>query len=233
MAKSPRPWIVSPHDPLERLDENLWAVAGQVPGMPLNRRMAIARRDDGVLFFYNAVPVNDETLAEIQALGRPGYLVIPNAFHRLDAHAFRARLGVKLLCAASAARGVAKVAPVDGTLEELPSGGGISTSIIAGTRVGEATMTVRSQKGSSIVFADAVMNVPKPLGLMTRIFRTAGGPKCPPLFRLAFVKDKRAVQASLAALAADQTLIRLVPSHGDVLAVDVPKTLATIARRDL
>src|SRR5947209_15898064 len=40
----PRPWIVTPHRPLEKLDDNLWALDADMPNKaPFNRRMAIAR----------------------------------------------------------------------------------------------------------------------------------------------------------------------------------------------
>jgi hypothetical protein len=64
-----------PHGPLERLDDNLWAVESDVPGIPgLERRMSIVRRADGGLLFYNAVPVRDAVLGEIRALGAPAQL---------------------------------------------------------------------------------------------------------------------------------------------------------------
>ena len=73
MPKPPRPWIVLPHGPLKRLDENLYSIEADVPGIPgLRRRMAVVRRSDGGLLFFNAVPVDEEALAQLRALGRPG-----------------------------------------------------------------------------------------------------------------------------------------------------------------
>jgi len=74
MPKPPRPWTVLPHGPLERLEENLYAIEGAVPGIPgLRRRMAIVRRADGGLLFFNAVPVGEEALARITCpIGLPG-----------------------------------------------------------------------------------------------------------------------------------------------------------------
>ncbi len=44
MAKPPRPWIVTHHDPIEKLDDNLWTVSGKVPGVPIQRRMSIVKQ---------------------------------------------------------------------------------------------------------------------------------------------------------------------------------------------
>ena len=58
MAKSPRPWIVTRHDPIEKLEDNLWAVQGDVPGIPFKRRMFIIKRwDNSLMFFGMAVPL--------------------------------------------------------------------------------------------------------------------------------------------------------------------------------
>ena len=76
MAKPPRPWIVTPHDRIEKLDDNLWAVESAVPGVPVRRRMCIVKRTDGQLLFLNAVPLDDQSLAEVSAWGRPAFLVI-------------------------------------------------------------------------------------------------------------------------------------------------------------
>src|SRR5690242_422232 len=90
MAKPPRLWKVLPHGPLERLEENLWSVTSAVPGIPgLDRRMAIVRRSDGGLLFFNAVPVSDAVLAELRALGTPAQVIVPQRLHMMDAHAFR------------------------------------------------------------------------------------------------------------------------------------------------
>jgi len=50
MPKPPRPWTVTPHRPIEKLDENLWSVTSPVPGIPggtFPRTMHIVRLGDG------------------------------------------------------------------------------------------------------------------------------------------------------------------------------------------
>ena len=60
MPRKPRPWIVTRHDPIEKLEDNLWAVQGDVPGIPFKRRMFIIKRSDGTLMFSGtAMPVED------------------------------------------------------------------------------------------------------------------------------------------------------------------------------
>lgn len=47
MPRSPRPWILTRRDPIEKLEDNLWAVQGDVPGIPFKRRMFVIKRSDG------------------------------------------------------------------------------------------------------------------------------------------------------------------------------------------
>src|SRR4051794_8515182 len=94
MAKPPRPWIVKPHKPIEKLEDNLWVVEGNVPGAPMPRRMAIIKRTDGTLLFYQAVPLEEAALAEVLAWGKPAYLIVPHNQHGMDAPAFAEKLGV-------------------------------------------------------------------------------------------------------------------------------------------
>ena len=70
MAKTPRPWTVIPHGPLEQLEDNLWVVESPVPGPSgLDRRMSIVRLSDGRLLFHNAVPLDEPTLDALTRYG--------------------------------------------------------------------------------------------------------------------------------------------------------------------
>src|SRR5690606_38404699 len=81
----------SEHGPLERLEDNLWRVEGALPNMALRRVMTVVRMADGRLVIHSAIALPDELMAQIEAWGRPSYLLVPNAYHRLDAPAYKAR----------------------------------------------------------------------------------------------------------------------------------------------
>jgi hypothetical protein len=236
MPKSPRPWIVLPNRPLERLEENLYAVDGDVPGMAgLRRRMSIVRRSDGGLLFFNAVPVDDATLARIRELGRPAILVVPQHLHMMDAHAFRERLGVKVFAPAAGRARVAERVEVDGTFEEIPPDPAVSVIGADGFATGEGMVLVRSGDRASLVVADVVINVPHGKGLQGLLFRLLGftgdRPQLPTPVRLRVVRDRRALRARLEALAATPGLARIVPSHGAIVDRDPAGVLREIAAR--
>lgn len=234
MPKPPRPWTVLPHRPLEKIDENLYSIESAVPGIPgLLRRMAIIRRDDGGLLFFNAVPVDEETLARIRALGTPAMLVVPQSLHMIDAHAFRDRLGVRVYAPRTARAAVAERVAVDGAFEDIPPDRAVSVVSVAGFRTGEGIAVVRSAGRVSLVVADVVLNVPNAPGLRGLFFRLLGltgdRPKLPAAVRLRVLRDAAALRAQLEDLARAPGLARIVPSHGAVIDRDPAGVLREIA----
>src|SRR3954463_2354337 len=75
MPKTPRPWIVTRHKPIQQLDDNLWSVHAELPGLSASsdfeRVMHIIRLSDGRLAFHNAIPLEAEAMREVAALGKP------------------------------------------------------------------------------------------------------------------------------------------------------------------
>jgi hypothetical protein len=230
MPKNRRPWIVTPHSPIEKLTENLWLVTSNVPGTPMQRRMAIIKRSDGTLLFYQAVPVGEAELAEIKAWGKPTYLIVPHDQHGMDAPAFAEKLGVKLYGPKANEAKLRARFDLAGTLEDIPPDPAVSLESVAGSKTGEPVAIVRSGDRVSLVFADAYMATPSQgLALPLRVLGFGGGPKVAPLFRWFFVSDKAALKAHLERLAATPGLADLVPCHGSVESSDAAGTLRRVA----
>jgi len=231
----PRPWTVLRHGPVEALDENLWHVTSVLPRGPMDRRMTIARRADGRLLFHNAVPLDEPAMKALEARGEPAFLLVPNGFHRLDIHAWKARYPrCQVVAPPGSAAAVAKVLPVDLTADALPPDPTLEVQVLDGVRAREVVLVARGPKGASLVFGDAVMNVPDlpgAAGLLLRLLGTSGGPKVTRIARMLLVDDRDALAAHLARLAELPGLARLVPSHGPVVAARAPEVLRDVARR--
>lgn len=231
----PRPWTVLPHGPLEALDSNHWAVTSALPRGSLDRRMTVVRFGDGRLLCHNAVPLEEPAMRELEALGEPAFLFVPNGFHRLDIHAWKARYPrCRVLAPPGSAKAVGKVLTVDGGLETLPRDPALEAQVLDGTRAREAVLVARGQGGASLVFGDAVMNVPdRPglEGLVLRLVGSSGGPRVTLIARLLLVSDRRALAAHLTRLAGTPGLARLVPSHGPVVAERAAEVLREVAGR--
>jgi hypothetical protein len=230
MARN-RPWIVTPHGPIEKIDDNLWALSSSVPGIKSHRRMSIVRRGDGSLLFYNAVPMDERTLEEVRAWGRPSLLVITHDQHMVDGDAFREKLGLAVYCPKESDAKVRARTPVTGNMDDLPSDPSIGWDSAVGTRMNEPVMFVTSGDGArvSIVTSDVFQNSSaKSLPFAFRLLGFAG-PRTPPLFKLLFLKDRGALRAAMERWAATPGLARIVPSHGDVVDRDPAAVLARAA----
>jgi hypothetical protein len=219
MPKAHETWTVLRHHPIERIEENLWCVTGTLPGMDLSRVMTLVRREDGSVVVHSAIALDDESMSEIEAWGTPSVLLVPNTFHRLDAPAFAARYPeIKVLCPKRGRRKVEEVVRVDGTYEDYEGGKSLALEYLDGTGRAEGVLKISSAGGATLVFNDAVFNLPHGSGVTGFIFRyitgSTGGPRVTRLFRWFAVKDKAALRAHFERLADTPGLSRIIVSHG-------------------
>ena len=239
MAKPPRPWIVTHHDPLEQLDDNLWAVNGDIPGFPPNtgfhRRMSIVRLSDGRLLFHNAIPVDQATLAQIRTLGTPALLLLPHHLHAIDAHSFREKLDLAVYTAARSIDALRAVLPVAGAIDQLPTDPALSIEPLPSSRFGEAGVLVRSGPRVSLLVCDILINVRHGRGLAGWLFRLMGFSGPEPMLarpvRMRAFRPKEAARRDLLRLADIPGLWRVVPSHGPVISEDPAGALRRAAQR--
>jgi hypothetical protein len=221
MPKPPRPWIVTAHGPIEKVEDNLWTVEGDVPGVPLKRRMFIIKRSDGTLLFFGcAIPLEDDRLAEITAWGRPSILVVTHDQHMIDARPFAEKLGLRVYGPQECETKMRRRADLAGFLADVPPDPSVEIVPVAGAKTGEPAAIVRSAAGErvTLLFSDAVQNNAKAsLGFFPRICGFAGGPKVVPLFKMLFTTDKPALKQRLSEWAEMPGLARLMFCHGDAV----------------
>jgi len=232
MTNHARPWTVLPHGPVEKLDDNLWTVAGDLPGVSVKeiRRMSIVRRSDGSLLFFHAIPLDEMTLAEVRAWGQPAVLVVPHDQHTVDARAFAERLALRVFGPTLNEKKLRTRVDLAGTLDQLEADPCVTFESLAGTKTGEAVGIVRSGERVSLLFADAVQAIPKEtLPMVFRLFGMGGGPKVTPPFKFRFVNDRRALRSHLERLSDLPGLTRLLPCHGALTTVDAAETLKCVA----
>jgi len=231
MTKTPRPWIVTPHDPIEKLEDNLWTVAGEIPGLRVTRRMSIIRLSSGDLMFFNAIPLRDEVLEEVRDWGRPSMLIVPHHQHMIDAHAFRERLSLRLYGPAECEKKIRARAELTGTLESIRTDGDVTVQPLRGVKLGEPAIVVRSGDDRvSLLFGDVIQNTPTAsLPLPFRLAGFGGGPKVVPVFKMMFVSDKQRLKEQLTEWSGLSGLARLVPSHGGIVSTGAGAALKAAA----
>jgi hypothetical protein len=236
MPKAHSDWRVLAHLPIEELSENLWRVQGSLPGMGLKRVMTIAKRADGGLVIHNGIALDDEAMARIEAWGTPSFLIVPNAYHRLDAPAFKKRYPeVKVLCPRGATKKVGDVVTVDGTYDDFPADAAVRFERLDGVADSEGAMVVESSDGTTLVFNDLLFNMPHAKGMMGFVFRhitqSTGGPRFSRLVRLFIIKDKAALRTNLERLADLPNLVRIIVSHHRMIADEPGATLRAAAQQ--
>lgn len=218
MAKVHHDWKVLRHGPTDRLEENLRCVTGSIPGMALQRVMTLVRLDDGRVVVHSAIALDEPAMAGIEEWGRPAVMLVPNAYHRLDAPAYLSRYpDLEVFCPRGCRAKVGEVVPVTGDYDDFRGDPCVDLRHLEGVGLSEGVMTVRSSSGSTLVVNDAVFNMPHARGLTGLVLRyltgSTGGPRVSRLYRLLAVKDRSAFRADLERLAATPDLIRIVVSH--------------------
>jgi hypothetical protein len=211
-------WKVLPHGTIEAINGSLRVVEGTLPNMPLKRVMSVVRLASGGLLLHSCIALDAARLSELEAWGPPTLMLVPNAWHRLDAPAFKARYpSIKVYCPRGAVKRVRQVVPVDGTYEDLPPTAPVKVAYLDGVAEREGYLELRAEDGVSLIFNDAIFNQPHLPGVFGRIYRwlgSSGSPRVTPILKLAMVKDRAALRAHLGRLAETPNLRRLVIMHG-------------------
>jgi hypothetical protein len=217
MPKCFTSWTVLPHEPMEKHAENLWSVSGKMPGGS-QRRMAVARRADGKLLIHNPIALQEDAMKELEAFGKPAYLVVPNAFHRMDSIIYKQRYPeLEVLCPQTARKKVSEVVPIAGHLDELPKDANVELFHLRGMKQREGAILVRSKGQSAVVFNDTLLNLPVTSGLMGFAMAPTGTLSVPRFARWMMLQNAAELKEHLQELVGAPGLSHVVPGHGDVI----------------
>lgn len=221
-------WNVLPHGDIQRLADNLYIVEGKLR-MPMGettRHMTIARLSSGHLVIYSAMALDDARMAQLTALGRPSYLVVPSGIHRLDIKPWKDRFPQMQVIVPTGARDrIGEVIDtnlaIDGSVIDVGDPN-VTIAAVPGTGGRELAMVVETATGKTLVVNDLIFNLPEMkgvAGLGLRILGFGPGhPTMPKLVRMRLVKDDKAVRAQLERWANDDDLERVIVSHGAPIA---------------
>lgn len=237
MTKPFSEWTVLPHGPLIRVDENLMTVTGtvQMPLGEVERRMTLIRLRDGSLIIYSAIALDEPAMRELEAFGRPAFLVVPNDSHRLDARAWKKRYPELEVIAPEGARDrVEKVVHVHESEADFRDSS-VHLITVPGTAEREMALVVETMQGTTLIINDLIFNLSNRPGVSGWLFKKLGmtgdGPHIPPIIKRREVKDERALRAQLESWARLPNLRRVVVSHGDIITAEPNAVLQRIAQQ--
>lgn len=226
--------VLYPHGPISFVDDGLFVVEGRWKRSPLERKMTVFLLASGEVAVHSAIAMDEAGMAALEAIGRPSWILVPNALHSSDAgwYADRYPSARVLVPAAARAKLFEKVRRIDGSLDDDWSEalqGELAVIPLEGTRIGEVAFVHAPSR--TLVLTDAVFNyrghdLPWLASVCMRANRAYGrfGPSR--IFTSLVVADRNAFRASIEALL-EHDFDRVIMSHGRVLA-----TGGKIALRD-
>jgi hypothetical protein len=236
MAKLHDEWRVWPHGPLERIDEGILSVEGEIrtPLGRFPRRMTVAALRDRRTVVFSPVSLNEPAMRQIEELGAPAFMIVPNGFHRLDARAWKKRYpAIKVVCPPGARKRVEKAVPVDAVADVLDDES-VRFVIVDGMREAEGALLVHRPGGTTLILNDVISNIRHPKGLganiMARLFRF--GVKRPQMSREVrwfLVDDKHALANRLREFAAMPDLRLVIVAHGEMIDRSPDRALRSVA----
>jgi hypothetical protein len=238
MAKVLDSWTVLPHGPLTEITDGILTVQGDIV-MPLGhfpRRMTVVRLAGKRTAIWSAIALGEAQMARIEDLGKPSFLIVPGIAHRMDIKIWKRRYPeARVITAPGARAAVEKVVPVDLVTDRLDDDA-VHFETVPGTGQREAALRVRRKEGLTLIVNDIIAHVRHPHGLGAKIMaRLMGfgvnGPQMPWVGARMFVDDRAALAAWMLSLASDETLTRIIVSHGDPISQNPQKVLAEVANR--
>jgi hypothetical protein len=224
MPKFHTEWTVFPHGPVEKVDEGILTVEGEIR-MPLGRfprRMTIVALRDGRTVVFSPIALREEAMRQVERYGKLAFLIVPNGFHRLDSRIWKQRYPeMKVICPPGARPRVEQAVAVDATSDILADTA-VSFLIVPGMGESEGALIVRREGRTTLILNDVISNIRHPQGIganiMARLF--GFGVKRPQMAREVkwlFVKDKASLAHQLREWEAMSDLVRIIPSHGDII----------------
>ncbi len=217
---------------LVRHDTDLWSTEHQFGWqaglIPIPVRMTVIRLGDGKLILHSPVPISPDIRDELDALGRVGFIVVPEAHGRFAGQASQTYPSAQLLAAPSAPR-KRKSLPFHASLADQPPvtwAGQVESLLVRGFRLHEVVLFHRSSR--TLVLTDLCFNIQCSSSRVARLFFRANGmwQRFGPsrIIRQIAVSDRAVLQRSLEHVLR-WDFERIVPGHGDVVEHDGPAVL--------
>lgn len=225
---------VFPHSELVPLAANLWVVRGQFPGSPLPRNMIVYRYGDSLLL-HSVVALDERSMRDLEALGKPSIMMIPNWDHYAHIVAFKRRYPeLTVVCPAASRAKVEERLAVDATCEEFFPRHGMRFVAPPGMDPVEGVLELPLEAGRvAIMMNDLITNVPHQPGLRGLLLRATGSsgrPRVIPIVRRRLKIERPVMRGYLEELARRRDVALLTTSHGDCVRSDVSTVIAAVAR---
>jgi hypothetical protein len=224
-------WTVLPHGKLTRIDDRILTVVGdlKMPLLEFPRRMTAVRLKSGDLVIFSAIALQDPEMAELEAFGRPAFLVVPSTRHRIDAPNYKRRYpGITVVAPHF---GIEKTRDVVAVDTSTPDFGDPTVRYVE--IAGDSALEVDGEDGLTLIVNDLIGDIHGERGLggwLLRVMGFAGDePHVPGPVKLAVGKHKGEVAQQFRRWAERDNLRRIIVSHGESIEGDPRGALRKLA----
>lgn len=231
MTEPFKEWTVLPHGKLTRINDRILSVVGdlKMPLLDLPRRMTVVRLDTGDLAIFSAIALREPDMAELEAFGRPAFLVVPSIRHRLDAPNYARRYpGITVVAPRFGIEKTREVVPVD---TSVPGFGDATVRYVE--VAGDSALEVDGDDGLTVIVNDLIGDIHGEHGIggwLLRVMGFAGDePHVPGPVKLVLGKHKSEVAQQFRRWAERDDLRRIIVSHGDTIERDPRGALRKLA----
>ena len=224
-------WTVLPHGKLTRIDERILSVVGELkmPLMKLPRRMTAVRLQSGGLAIFSAIAMHEPEMAQLEAFGKPAFLVVPSVRHRLDAPGYARRYpGITVVAPRAGVEKINEVVPVS---TSTPDFGDPTVRYIE--IAGDSALEVDGDDGLTVIINDLIGDIHDGKGIggwLLEVMGFAGDEAhVPAPVKMLLGKHKSDVAQQFRRWAERENLRRVIVSHGDPIESDPRRVLRTLA----
>jgi len=224
-------WTVLPHGKLTRINDRIVTVVGdlKMPLLELPRRMTVVRLKSGDLVVFSAIALREADMAELEAFGRPAFLVVPSLRHRLDAPGYAGRYpGITVVAPRAGVEKIGEVVRVDTNAPDFGD-----PTVRYAEIAGDSALEVDGDDGLTLIVNDLIGDIHGEHGLggwLLRVMGFAGDePHVPGPVKLVLGKHKSEVAQHFRRWAERDDLRRIIVSHGDTIEGDPRGALRKLA----
>jgi hypothetical protein len=205
-------------------------------GFPYPTRMAVARVSTGKVWVWSPIPLTNELMTEVEAIGPVGYIVSPNKLHHLFLAEWAQRWPDARLYAPPGLARKKKQLHFDAVLGDQSEGSwmtDIDQVVFRGSIAMEEVVFFHRSSGTAI-FGDLIQRFPEAMatGWKGMLMRLDGlvGPRgsTPREWRLSFI-SRRAARAALRKVLAWRPQ-RLLIAHGECAATGATEIIVAALR---
>jgi hypothetical protein len=224
---------IFPHRSFVQIAPGLWQLEGSLP-FPLKRNMTVVKLSGGGLLIYSAIALDAAGFTELEKLGNPEIIVVPQPFHVMDLAFYKQRypklkvLGPKQ---GEEFNGVRVEADVVAALTDA----NVTASLAPGLKNPEVHLKIKVPGGYALCVCDifAGENCYAP-GIGASIFKWILGTSndgfgIAKIVKWRQIADRAAVKNWVLGLAADQQLKMVLVCHGEPFKGDMAAAMQQAA----